>query len=61
MIHPDLLDREVALRDPVALELLVNEFPEGVHPDLVDQHLDAGAGTVDAQEVLTIEDPEDGL
>ena len=29
--------------------------------DLVDQHLDAGAGAVDAQPVLAVEDPQDGL
>ena len=30
---------------------------EGVDADLVDEHLDAGAGAVDAQEVLAVEDP----
>ena len=52
---------EVALVDPVALELLLDHVAELVDPDLVDQDLDAGAGAVDAQEVLAVEDPEDGL
>ena len=34
---------------------------ERVDADLVDQHLDARAGAVDAQEVLAVEDAEDGL
>jgi hypothetical protein len=51
----------VALLDPVALALLVDELAELVHADLVHEHLDAGAGAVDAQEVLAVEDPEDGL
>ena len=34
---------------------------ELVDADLVDQHLDAGAGAVDAQPVLAVEDPEHGL
>ena len=48
-------------RDPVALELLVDHLAEGVDADLVDQHLDPGAGAVDAQPLLAVEDAEDGL
>ena len=56
-----MVDREVALGDPVALELLLDHLAEGVDADLVDQHLDPGAGAVDAQPLLAVEDPEDGL
>ncbi len=42
-------------------ELLLDQLTEGVDPDLVDQHLDARAGTVDPQEVLAVEDAEHGL
>ena len=56
-----MLDREVALGDPVALELFVDQLAEGVHPDLVDEDLDAGAGAVHAQPVLAVEDAKDGL
>ena len=52
---------EVALVDPVALELLVDHLAERVHADLVHQHLDPRAGAVHAQEVLAVEDAEDGL
>ena len=55
------LDREVALVDPVALELGLDQVAELVHADLVDEHLDAGAGTVLAQPVGAVEDPEHGL
>ena len=34
---------------------------EGVDADLVDQDLDPGAGAVDAQPLLAVEDAEDGL
>ena len=57
----EVVDREVALGDPVALELLLDHLAEGVDADLVDQHLDPGAGAVDAQPLLAVEDPEDGL
>src|SRR3954452_15346397 len=52
---------EVALVDPVALELLIDQLAEGVHADLVDQHLDPGAHAVLAQPVLAVEDPQGGL
>ena len=52
------VQREVPLGHPVALQLLLDELPERVDPDLVDQDLDPGASAVDAQEVLAIEDPE---
>ena len=55
------LDREVALGDPVALELTVDHVAECLDADLVDQHLDPRAGAVDAQPVLTVEDPQGGL
>ena len=51
------LDVEVALVDPVALELLLDHLPEGVDADLVDQDLDPGAGAVHPQPVLAVEDP----
>ena len=54
-------DREVALGDPVALELLLDLGAQLVDAELVDEDLDAGAGAVDAQPVLGVEDPEDGL
>ena len=54
----DQLGVEFALLDPVALELLVDLLAEGVHADLVDQDLDPGAGAVDAQPVLAVEDAE---
>ncbi len=57
----DQLGAEFALADPVALQLLVDQLAEGVHADLVDQDLDPGAGAVDAQPVLAVEDAEDGL
>ena len=56
-----IVDREVALADPVALELLLDELTDGIDPDLVDEDLDPRPRTVDAQEVLAIEDPEDRL
>ena len=55
------LDVEVALGDPVALQLLVDLLAEGVDADLVDQDLDPGAGAVDAQPLLAVEDPQRGL
>ena len=39
-------------------ELLVDHLAEGVDADLVDEHLDARPGAVDAQEVRAVEDPE---
>ena len=57
----DQLGVEVALSDPVALELLVDLLAEGLDADLVDQHLDPGAGAVDAQPLLAIEDAQHGL
>ena len=53
--------REVALVDPVALQLLLDEVAHRLDADLVDHHLQAGAGAVDAQPVLAVEDPQDGL
>ena len=58
-VEAQAVDVEVALGDPVALQLLVDHLAEAVHADLVDEHLDAGAGAVDAQEVRAVEDPED--
>ena len=55
------VDREVALGDPVALELLLDHLAEGIDPDLVDQHLDPGPGAVDPQPLLAVEDPQAGL
>ena len=52
---------EVALGDPVALELLLDLVAQLVDAELVDEHLDAGAGAVDAQPVLAVEDAQDGL
>ena len=57
----DQLGVELALLDPVALELLVDQLAEGVHADLVDQDLDPGAGAVDAQPLLAVEDAQHGL
>src|SRR5215211_2994897 len=56
-----VVDREVTLGYPVALELLLDHLAEGVDADLVDQDLDAGAGAVDAQPLLAVEEAEDGL
>ena len=53
--------REVALGDPVALELLLDLAAQLVDAELVDEDLDAGAGAVDAQPVLAVEDAEDRL
>ena len=52
----DPFEREVALSNPVARELLLDLLAERVDPDLVDQHLDPRAGPVHAQEVLAVED-----
>ena len=60
-IELEALDVEVALVDPVALELLLDHLAEGVDADLVDQHLDPGAGAVLAQPLLAVEDPPAGL
>ncbi len=57
----DRLDREVALGDPVAAQLLLDHLAEGVDADLVDEHLDPRPGAVDAQELLAVEDPKAGL
>src|SRR5689334_4771905 len=38
MDEHEVIDGEVALVDPIALELLVDQLAERVHPDLVDQH-----------------------
>ena len=57
----DQLGVEVALVDPVALELLVDLLAEGVDADLVDQDLDPGAGAVLAQPLLAVEDPQHRL
>src|SRR5262249_3919897 len=54
----DQLGAELALRHPLALELLVDLLAEGIDPDLVDQDLDPGAGAVDAQPVLASEDAQ---
>src|SRR4051794_19473260 len=56
-----VLDREVALGDPVALELLVDHAAHLVDADLVHEHLDPRAGAVDAQPVLAVEDAEHRL
>ncbi len=47
--------------DPVALQLLLDQLAHRLDADLVDHHLQAGAGAVDAQPVLAVEDPQDGL
>ena len=60
-VEQQVVDREVALVDPVALELLVDHAADLVDADLVDQDLDPGAGTVGAQPFLPVEDPEDGF
>ena len=52
---------EVALGDPVALELLLDLAAQLLDAELVDEHLDARAGAVGAQPVLAVEDAEDGL
>jgi hypothetical protein len=54
-------DVEVALGDPVALELLVDLLAQLLDAELVDEDLQAGTGAVDAQPVLAVEDAEDGL
>ena len=56
-----LLDREVAFGHPVALQLLLDLLAQLVDAVLVDEHLDARAGAVDAQPLLAVEDPEDRL
>ena len=61
LVVDEEVGREVALGDPVALELLVDHLAHLVDADLVDEHLDARAGAVDAQPVLAVEDAEDGL
>ena len=61
VLRQEMLDGEVALGDPVALELFVHHLAEGVHADLVDEDLDASAGAVDAEPVLAVEDAKDGL
>ena len=60
-VQAQALDVELALVDPVALALLVDELAHLVDADLVDQDLDPGAGAVDAQPVLAVEDAEDRL
>ena len=57
VLEQDPFQAEVALVDPIALELLLHEGPELVDSDLVDQDLDPGAGPVDAQPILAVEDP----
>ena len=52
---------EVALVDPVALQLLVDHLAELLDADLVDQELDAGAGAVGAQVLLAVEDAQHRL
>src|SRR5438128_241223 len=52
---------EVALRDPVALHLLIHHLAEGVDADLVDQELDPRAHAVRAELLLAVEDPQDRL
>ena len=57
VIEQDPVEREVALVHPLSGELLLDLLTEGIDPDLVDQHLDPGAGAVHPQEVLAVEDP----
>ena len=59
IVEQQVLDREVALVDPFALELLVDHLTEGFDADLVDQDLDPGPGAIGPQPVLAIEDPQD--
>ncbi len=61
VVEAQQLDVEVALVHPVALQLFVDQLAEGVDPDFVDQDLDPGAGAIDAQPILAVEDPEDRL
>ncbi len=42
-------------------QLLLDLLAEGVDPDLVDQDLDPGAGAVDPQPLLAVEDPQHRL
>ena len=43
------------------LQLLLDLLAHRLDADLVDHHLEAGARAVDAQPVLAVEDPQDGL
>ena len=61
LVVDEEVGREVALVDPVALELLLDLRAQLVDAELVDEDLDAGAGAVDAQPVLAVEDAEDRL
>ena len=61
LVVEELVEREVALGDPVALELLLDLAAQLVDAELVDEHLQAGPRAVDAQPVLAVEDAEDGL
>ena len=60
-VEAQAVDVEVALGDPVAAQLLLDDLAERFDADLVDEHLDARACAVDAQEVGAVEDPEDRL
>src|SRR6202021_1707293 len=44
----DLVEREVTLLHPLALELLLDLLAERIHADLVDEDLDPGPGRVTA-------------
>ena len=57
----DELGVDFPLLDPIPLELGVDLLTEGVDPDLVDQDLDPGAGAVDPQPLLAVEDPQHRL
>src|SRR4029450_1091657 len=61
VVEAQPLDVEVALVRPIALQLLLDLLAEGIDADLVDQHLDPGAGAVDAQPLLAVEDAQHGL
>src|SRR5437588_2434920 len=52
VVEDDPVEREVALRDPIALELLFDQLPERIDSDLVDQHLDPRPRAVDPQPLL---------
>ena len=58
VVEAQRVDREVALGDPVALELLLDLASQLVDAVLVDEHLDACARAVDPQPLLAVEDAQ---
>src|SRR5918912_695881 len=52
---------EIAVAEPVPLELLVDHAPELIDPNLVNQELEPSPGAVLAKPVLAVEDPQHRL